>query len=91
MTVIKDDIINNITKNTSVTKTDALSILNSFISMIASKSKLQTVKISNFGTFRLKTSPSRVGRNPKTKEKFLIPEIGKCSYYASNKIKRKLN
>ena len=36
--------------------------------------KNKIVKLSNFGTFTLRQKKSRIGRNPKTKEKKIITE-----------------
>ena len=53
--------------------------------------KCRLVKIHNFGTFTLRKKKSRIGRNPKTKEEFVIPKRLKFIFKASSKIKNKLN
>ena len=69
---------------------DSKAILNSFINIIK-KNKLKKIKISNFGTFYFHTTPQRLGRNPKTKEEFIIPKRQKLILKASNAVKNKLN
>jgi len=91
MTVTKDIIVKNIVENTQISKNDAANILSSFVFFVTKKSKSHTVKISNFGSFKYKTSPTRLGRNPRTKEEFIIPKISKCSFSPSNLLKGKIN
>ena len=49
------------------------------------------VKISNFGTFYEHTSPKRIGRNPKTKEEFIIKKRKKLAFKSSSFVKKSLN
>ena len=49
------------------------------------------VKISNFGTFFLKRKKSRIGRNPKTKEKKVISERNVITFKASKEFKSYIN
>tara|TARA_Y100000748_G_scaffold301783_1_gene302661 strand:- start:47 stop:322 length:276 start_codon:yes stop_codon:yes gene_type:complete len=91
MSLGKKDIINNISTKAQIPRNLSDKILNSFISIIKSKANSHIVKISNFGTFYYKKTPSRVGRNPKTKESFPIPQRFKLTYLSSNKIRNILN
>ena len=63
-------------------------ILNSIIENIKTYKKL---KISNFGTFSLKSKNSRLGRNPKTKEKKLISERNVVLFKPSKDFKEYIN
>ena len=65
--------------------------LESFLLLIKHKSKLRSVKISSFGSFSSKKTPKRLGRNPKTKDSYIIPELNKFNFKPSNKIKENLN
>ena len=49
------------------------------------------VKIAKFGTFILRKKNERLGRNPKTKEQFLISKRSKLNFKSSNKVKAILN
>tara|TARA_B100001121_G_C18167365_1_gene379633 strand:+ start:146 stop:448 length:303 start_codon:yes stop_codon:yes gene_type:complete len=49
------------------------------------------VKISKFGNFKILNKKSRIGRNPKTKEEFLIKERKVVSFYPAKSIKKKIN
>ena len=87
----KADIVKNISKNSLVSAGDARNILESFLSLIKSSSKLRPVKLSSFGTFSFKKTPKRIGRNPNTKDSYIIPELNKLNFKPSNKIKENLN
>lgn len=49
------------------------------------------LKISGFGTYQKRISPSRTGRNPKTMEVYEIPARLKVYFKASAKIKKDIN
>ena len=91
MNFSKTSIIKNINKKSLVSSGDATSVLESFLLLIKNKSKLRVVKLSGFGSFSFKKTPKRLGRNPKTKDSYIIPELNKLNFKASNKIKEKLN
>ena len=91
MNFSKTNIIKNISKKSLVSAADATSILESFLLSIKNKSKLRSVKLSRFGSFSYKKTPKRLGRNPKTKDSYIIPEYNKLNFKPSNQIKEKLN
>ena len=91
MNFSKTNIMKNINKKSLVSSGDATSVLESFLLLIKNKSKLRVVKLSGFGSFSFKKTPKRLGRNPKTKDSYIIPELNKLNFKASNKIKEKLN
>jgi|TARA_B100001939_G_C16848764_1_gene576447 integration host factor subunit alpha len=66
-------------------------ILESFLDIIKNNAKSKKIKLSHFGSFDFKNTPKRIGRNPKTKESYIIPSMNKLSFKASNKIKKLLN
>jgi len=87
----KKDICNNISSKALITKDDSKEFLVNFLNLVTSKSKSRIVKISNFGTFFVKNTPKRLGRNPKTKEEFVISKRSKLFFKPSNKIRRIMN
>ena len=91
MTYAKSDIAKNIADKTSLSNQKAKQLLDRFIQVVVSGSKKQQVKISGFGTFIRKQTPSRIGRNPKTGEEFEISKRTKLNIILSNKIKEKIN
>lgn len=91
MSLTKNNIVNNIKKNSSLPPKEAISIFESFLSLIKSQSKSKLIKLSGFGTFSLKKTPKRVGRNPKTLDSYIISETKKLNFKPSKKIKEQLN
>ena len=53
--------------------------------------KYKKLKISNFGTFSLRSKKSRIGRNPKTKEKKLITKRNVVLFKPSKEFKVYIN
>lgn len=91
MNLNKKNIIRNISLDTDLSYSEAASIMESFLLLIKIKSKSKTLKISNFGSFSFKKTPKRLGRNPKTKDSYIIPVLNKLNFKPSNKIKEKIN
>ena len=59
-------------------------VLNSIRDSLKSK---EDVAISGFGTFRVKQTKARMGRNPKTGETIQIPAKKKIAFRASKDLK----
>ena len=91
MSLTKNNIINYLKKNSSLSVGEASSIFESFLYVIKSKSKSKSVKLSGFGTFSFKKTPKRAGRNPKTKDSYIIPELYKLNFKPSSKVKEQIN
>jgi len=91
MNFSKNNIIKNIAKKSLVSAGEASEILESFLLLIKGKAKLKSVKLSSFGSFSFKKTPERFGRNPKTQDSYIIPELNKLNFKPSNKIKEKIN
>ena len=53
--------------------------------------KKSETKIKNFGTFRILFKNERIGRNPKTKEKYKIRSRKSVTFSSSKKITKKLD
>ena len=91
MSCTKSDIAKNIANKTSISNQKAKQLLDRFIQVVVYSSNKSQVKISGFGTFLRKKTPSRIGRNPKTGEEFEISKRTKLNLILSNKIKEKIN
>ena len=88
----KKEIINSIYMQLGLSKKISEIILDDFISLIIDNlHEKKKVKISNFGTFFLKRKKSRIGRNPKTKEKKIITERNVVTFKPSKFIKNYIN
>ena len=69
----KKDLVRSIANKSDVTLKVAGEVLDGFIEAIEESLKAgETVQISGFGTFELKSKPAREGINPKTGEKISI-------------------
>ena len=91
MNINKKNIIKNVAKNSLISNNDATNVFESLLKIIKSKSKSKSVKISSFGTFSFKKTPKRTGRNPKTKDSYIIPKLNKLNFKPSNKVKEQIN
>ena len=92
MSLGKKDITKNISIKTHITNKLSSQLLESFLKKIQLNIvNNNNIKIPNFGAFRLHTTPRRLGRNPKSKQEYQIPEIKKASFKASKKIKLIIN
>ena len=59
--------------------------------IVGNLKKYKKIKISNFGTFSLRSKKSRLGRNPKTKEKKIISERNVVLFKPSKNFKDYIN
>ena len=91
MSLGKKYIIQNISSKAQIPSVISSRLLNVFVEIIKTESITKKVKISNFGKFFIHQTPLRKGRNPKTKEEYIIPKMQKLSFQASNKIKNFIN
>ena len=90
MSLGKKDIIRNITSKAQISSRSSKLVLEKFLYLIKNNST-SNIKLANFGVFFLHNTPERIGRNPKTKEHFIIPRRKKQSFKPSNNIKSILN
>ena len=90
--ISREDIADTIHKEFGFSKKECLDIVNDIISIITDGLILnKTVKIHNFGTFKLKRKSSRIGRNPKTKEEVMISDRNVVTFKASRNILSYIN
>ncbi|MDC3113763.1 HU family DNA-binding protein [Gammaproteobacteria bacterium] len=74
-----------------ITLLESKEFTNSFLECILNNSFKKRIKLNGFGTFYIHRAPQRLGRNPKTKESYIIGARKKLNFKASNKIKEILN
>ena len=87
----KKDICIDISSKALISKDNSKKFFEKFLSIVLTKSKNKIVKISNFGTFYSKDTPQRLGRNPKTKEEFIISKRRKLFFKPSSKTRNIIN
>tara|TARA_B100000768_G_C10997172_1_gene256396 strand:+ start:84 stop:356 length:273 start_codon:yes stop_codon:yes gene_type:complete len=80
-----------VSKDIDISLLVAQRVVEFFLVTIKKTSKSSAIKITGFGTFMLQETPERVGRNPKTKESYIIPKRNKLKFKASSKVKETLN
>jgi len=88
----KKEIINSLYMQIGFSKKISENLLEDIISIIVQNlKKHKKLKISNFGTFSIRSKKSRIGRNPKTKEKKLISERNVVLFKPSKDFKNYIN
>jgi integration host factor subunit alpha len=91
MSITKKNIIKNINKETAISIEDATILMESFLLLVKKHAKANKLKLSGFGVFCFKKTPKRIGRNPKTSDSYIIPELNKLNFKPSNILKDKIN
>ena len=88
----KKDLVNLVYMQVGFSKKISESIIEEIFSLIIeSLIKEKKIKFSKFGTFSLRLKKSRIGRNPKTKEKKIISQRNVVLFKPSNEFKNFLN
>ena len=85
--ITRDDIAETIHFDFGLSKKDCLELVYDIIDIIIiGLQEKGVVKIHNFGTFKLRRKKCRIGRNPKTKEEFMIQDRNVISFKPSKKV-----
>ena len=88
----KKEIINSVFMQIGFSKKMSESILEDIMTdIVKNLKKFKVVKISNFGTFHIRFKKSRIGRNPKTKEKKIIKERNVVLFKPSKDFRNYIN
>ena len=83
----KNLLVKEISKSTNLTQKDCKLCLNAFIDIVNNSLKQgDIVSINGFGKFNVKTRKSRVGFNPKTREKIVIPNKNVVNFKYYNEV-----
>ena len=86
----KKDIAKKLVYELNISNQLAASILEITLEILK-KNMHKNIKISKFGTFNTRTSPKRIGRNPKTMKEYIINPYKRITFNTSNEIKKYLN
>ena len=90
--ITKKNIINSIYMQIGFSKKISETLLEDIFEIILRNIiKHRKVKIAKFGTFSLRLKKSRIGRNPKTKEKKVISERKVILFKPSKELKKIIN
>ena len=87
----KIDIVKNVSLKTGFSINLSKKIIDDLIKILIQNLKEDGLNLKNMGSFRLIHKKERIGRNPKTKEAFIISERKSVHFYPSQKILKKLN
>jgi nucleoid DNA-binding protein len=87
----KKEFIANISKSSGLNKKEIARIISSMPKSLAEVLiNNEKVTISGFGTFRLSKRKSRIGTNPRTKEKINLPASVSVNFKPSGKFKNQI-
>ena len=88
----KKDLINAVYMQIGFSKKISESLIDDFfITVVENLSSEKKLKIAKFGTFSIRMKNSRIGRNPKTKEKKMISDRNVVLFKASKEFKDLVN
>ena len=88
----RKDLINLVYMQLGFSKLISENLIEDFFSlMIVNLKKEKKIKISKFGTFFIRLKKTRIGRNPKTKEKKIISERNVVLFKPSKEFKKFIN
>ena len=88
----KKDLINSIYMQIGFSKKISENLLEDTLNYITSNIiNSKKLKLPNFGTFTFRAKKSRIGRNPKTREKKLISNRNVVLFKPSNELKNYIN
>ena len=88
----KKDLVNYVYMQLGFSKQISENLIEDFLSTIVSNIKNEKkLKLSKFGTFTIRQKKSRIGRNPKTKEKKVISSRDVVLFKPSKEFKEFVN
>jgi len=91
-TVTRAYLMNKIYRKFGYSRAEAADIVDSVVeNVITALESDKEVKISSFGTFKVRQKKQRIGRNPKTKQEVPITARKVVSFYPSNILKKLIN
>lgn len=87
----KENLIKSLSKKTGFSLNFSKKLINDLIDIILDNTKNGNFNLKNLGSFKIMYKKERIGRNPKTKEEFLISSRKSINFTPSKKISNKLN
>jgi integration host factor subunit alpha len=92
MTLIKEDIVNDVMKKIKLDRNLAKSLIESLLRYIKeSLASCSDIMISGFGNFKVTQKKARIGRNPKSLVTYEISERKVVTFYPSKVLRKKMN
>ena len=91
-TLTRADLSNAVYREIGLSLSESTALVDSVIGEVVKALEAgETVKLSSFGTFKLRKKKQRIGRNPKTGVEVPISPRTVLSFNASNILKTKVN
>ena len=87
----KIDLVKNLSLKTGYSQNYSKKIVDDLINIFIQNIKSGNLNLKNIGSFKLLNKKERIGRNPKTKEEFIITSRKSLSFTLSKKIINNLN
>tara|TARA_B100000676_G_C17591286_1_gene587167 strand:+ start:210 stop:497 length:288 start_codon:yes stop_codon:yes gene_type:complete len=89
--ITKNDFSKNISEKSGFPISLSKKIVDDLLIIFTEMIKNNDLILKNIGTFRLSKKNERIGRNPKTKEEFLISERVSIRFIVSKNLSKVLN
>ena len=86
----KIDLVKDLSKKSGFSKNFSKKLIDDLIKSLIDILKIGDFNLKNVGSFKIINKRERVGRNPKTKEKFIISSRKTISFNVSKKISKSL-
>jgi len=88
----KNELAVHMVKDSTITKTDALRVIESFVDIITDELKKKDGKITlvGFGTFKTIEKQAKKGRNPRTGAEILIPKKKVVKFIPGKQLKEQV-
>ncbi len=91
-TITRADLAEVVYRELGLSHTESAEIVDTFVEeIVQSLENNDSVKLSSFGTFRIREKNARVGRNPKTKEEMPISARKVVTFHSSNVLNKLIN
>ena len=87
----KIDLVKELSLKTGYSQSYSKKIVDDLINIFIQNIKSGNLNLKNIGSFKLLNKKERIGRNPKTKEEFIITSRKSLSFTSSKKIIDNLN
>jgi integration host factor subunit alpha len=88
--ISKEKLINSLSKKTGYSLSLSKKIINDLIKIIIQHTQKGNLNLKNLGSFKIIHKKERIGRNPKTKEEFVISSRNAISFTPAKKISDKI-
>ena len=86
----KKDIVKSISSKTGLSENYLKKIVNDLIQILSQNLKTRNLIIKNLGSFKVLFKKERIGRNPKTKEEYIISAHKVLSFTVSQNLSKKM-